>query len=105
MRGILHRGQTMFTQKVLTLAEAGSGNAGEQGDATTRRVPVPSRRGPSSGDRGSGCREKGAPKASSLHFDTCARIAGTVSLRQTRCADMPDATNPFASRLAGARIT
>ena len=30
---------------------------------------------------------------------------GTVSLRQTRGADMPDATNPFASRLAGARIT
>jgi hypothetical protein len=45
------------------------------------------------------------PKASSLHFDTCARIAGMVSLRQTRRDDMPDATNPFASRLAGTCIT
>ena len=45
------------------------------------------------------------PKASSLPFDTCARIAGMVSLRQTRRDDMPDATNPFASRLAGTRIT
>ena len=26
-------------------------------------------------------------------------------LRQTRCDDMPDATNPFASRLARTRIT
>jgi hypothetical protein len=48
---------------------------------------------------------KKVPKASSLPFDTCARIAGMVSLRQTRRADMPDATNPFASRLAGTRIT
>ncbi len=33
-----------------------------------------------------------------------ARIEGAVFLRQTRCGDMPDATNPFASRLAGTRI-
>ena len=30
---------------------------------------------------------------------------GAVSLRQTRCDDMPDATKPFAIRLARTRIT
>jgi hypothetical protein len=32
-------------------------------------------------------------------------LLSAMVLRQTRCADMPDATNPFACRLARTRIT
>ncbi len=45
-----------------------------------------------------------APKLPPSSLHACTRIAGKLFLRQTRCADMPDATNPFASRLAGTRI-
>ena len=37
----------------------------------------------------------------------CIAVQGPCGafLRQARCDDMPDATNPFASSLAGTRIT
>jgi hypothetical protein len=54
---------------------------------------------------GSACREKGAPRLSPSSLHVCTSIEGKMCLRQTRCADMPDASDPFASRLAGARIT
>ena len=56
--------------------------------------------------KGSGvCRGKGAPGLPSSSLQPCTSIERTISLRQTRSADMPDPSNPFASRLAGARIT
>jgi hypothetical protein len=73
-------------------------------DDTSRRVTAPSRGASnSSGDQRECMQGERRPKTFSLHV--CISTEGKMCLRQTRCADMPDASDPFASRLARTRIT
>jgi hypothetical protein len=48
--------------------------------------------------------ESKVPKAS-FFLSACTHIGGKMYLRQTRCADMPDAANPLAGGLTWGRIS
>src|SRR5260370_41907221 len=96
----------MFTMRVVTSAKAGSGTRGKKGMKPGDTYQLLSCRTSSSSDerkwRMQGKRAPGLPSSS---LQPCTSIERTISLRQTRCADMQDPSNPSASRLAETPIT
>src|SRR6266849_8177956 len=94
MRGILLRGQTMFTQKVaMKLQHRVSGNTGKYGDETRKRVPTPSRGISTSSEDQKLCMQgKRCPKASSflcIHAQASKERYPYVRLGVTTCQTPP----------------